>query len=311
MSFSSKTKSSLCTPPLPLCCRRAELAGMLVFSNECTEDRIKLVTENKDVAELYMHFLKELCSVKANLCVTEKEAIKNDDGSIRRKESRKYKITVTGKREIVHLHSLFVTELASRYHINQKLFKCKSCRKSFVRGAFLAAGTVSNPENSYHCEISTSHKALCREMLEVLEYMGLEPKTVERGSNTVMYYKGSERIVDFLQVIGASNAAFEMLNSKIKKDIINNTNRIINCETANISKSVCATREALEAIDYLEKNGKLDTLPERLKQVATLRRENPEATLAELSGMTDPPLSKSGLNHRLRKIIEIRNKSDG
>ncbi len=311
MSFSSKTKSSLCTPPLPLCCRRAELAGMLVFSNECTEDSIKLITENKDVAELYIHFLKELCSVKAKLSVTEKKAKQSDDGTNKNKEPGKYKITVVGKKEIIHLRSLFVPGLASQYHVNQKLFKCRSCRKSFVRGAFLAAGTVSNPENSYHCEISTQHKALCGEMTEVLEYIGLPPKTAVRGSSTVMYYKGSEKIVDFLQVIGASNAAFEMLNSKIKKDIINNTNRIINCETANISKSVSATRETLEAIEYLEKNGKLDALPERLKQAATLRRENPEATLAELSAMTDPPLSKSGLNHRLKKIIEIRNKSDG
>ncbi len=279
---------------------------MLVFSNECTEDKIKLITENKDVAELYMHYLKELCSVKSNLYVTQRKSTRCDG-----EDAYKYKITVVGKKEIVHMRTLFAPGFGSQYHINHALFKCNSCKKYFLRGAFLASGTVSNPENSYHCEISTSHKGLCDEMTQLLESMQVPPKIVNRGSSMVIYYKGSEKIVDFLQLIGASNAAFEMLNSKIRKDIINNTNRIINCETANISKSVCATREVLDAIEYLEKTGKMEMLPLRLQQAASLRKANPEATLAELSEMTEPPLSKSGLNHRLKKIIEIRNKSDG
>ncbi len=308
MSFAGETKSAICTPPAPLCCRRALLAGMLVFANICTEDKIKLITENKEVAELFMKLLKDLCSVKVNLYISEKKT-GADDGE--KGNFKNYKITVVGKKEIAKMQSLFLRPAPSLYRINPVLFKCGSCKKMFVRGAFLSSGTMTNPQLSYHCEISTSHSTLCEEMVELLTSLEVVPKMVTRKSSTVMYYKGSERIEDFLNLIGAQAAAFKMMNSKINKEIRNNTNRIVNCETANIEKSVNAAQQALEAISFLKSRGELDTLPESLKQVAILRMENPMATLAQLGAMAQPPLSKSGFNHRLQKIIEIRNKIDG
>ncbi len=308
MSFASETKSSLCTAPSPLCCRRALLAGMLVFANICTEDKIKLITESRDVAELFMKLLKDLCSVKTNVYVSEKKTGSEKDADGKYKS---YKITVVGKKEISRMRSLFLQDAPSLYRINPVLFKCGSCKKMFVRGAFLSSGTMTNPKLAYHCELSTSHKMLCDETVELLTQLDVVPKTVGRNSSTVIYYKGSERIVDFLQLIGAQGAAFEMMNSKINKEIRNNTNRIVNCETANIEKSVNAAQQALEAIAFLEKTGELDALPDSLKQVAKLRAEHPTATLVQLVTMAQPPLSKSGFNHRLQKIIEIRNKING
>ncbi len=308
MSFSSETKSSLCTPPVPLCCRRALLAGMLVFANICTEDKVKLITENKDVARLFMKLLKDLCSVKYNLYVTEKKTGSDPDEDGKYKS---YKITVVGKNEVNRMRSLFLSPAPSFYRINPALFKCKTCKIMFVRGAFLSSGTMTNPKLSYHCELSTSHTVLCEEMVQFLTSLKVVPKTVARKSSTVIYYKGSERIEDFLNLIGASAAAFEMMNSKINKEIRNNTNRIVNCETANIGKSVQAAQQAVEAIQFLTERGELNLLPAELKQVALLRMENPMATLAQLGAMAEPPLSKSGFNHRLQKIIEIRNKIDG
>ncbi len=308
MSFSSETKSSLCNTPQQLCCRRAILAGMLVFANVCTEDKIKLITENKDVAELFMKLLKDLCSVKAYLYVSDKKTGFDADGDGKYKS---YKMTVVGKKEIAKMRSLFLADAPSFYRINPALFKCGKCKTMFVRGAFLSSGTITNPTLSYHCEISTSHMTLGEEMAQLLQELNVPPKNVARRSNTVLYYKGSERIIDLLQLLGAQTSVFKLMNSKINKEIRNNINRIVNSETANIEKSIAAAQQSLEAINHLEKIGALDTLPESLKQVAQLRRDNPSATLAQLAAMADPPLSKSGINHRLQKIIETRNKIDG
>ncbi len=308
MSFSSETRSSLCNTPPQLCCRRAILAGMLVFANVCTEEKIKLITENKDVAELFSRLLRDLCSVKVNLYVSEKKSgfDADEDGKF-----KSYKITVVGKKEIMKMRSLFLADAPSLYRINPVLFKCGSCKKMFVRGAFLSSGTITNPMRSYHCELSTPHITLGEEMTQLLQELEVPPKNVGRRSSTVLYYKGSERIIDFLQLIGAQSSVFEMMNSKINKEIRNNINRIVNSETANIEKAITAAQQSLEAITFLKKRGELDALPDALKQVAELRMKNPTATLTQLAAMAQPPMSKSGINHRLQKIIEIRNKIDG
>lgn len=308
MSFSSETKTQLVAVEVnKTCCKRALLAGMLMFSNIFRTDKLKLITENEGVAQLYCSLLTELYGITTNEYITEKHITAENE----KKPYKSYKITAVSARQLKVLRELNPPDATSCYRVNHGIFECDSCRRAFIRGAFLVSGTVSDPSSSYHLEIYTPYMNLSKDVASVLEDISLPPRSTVRGSSVVLYYKDSERIMDFLHLIGASNAAFELMNKKIFKECRNKANRIVNFETANIGKAVAASKEAVEAIEYLESTGVLQQLDEDLKMTARARVEYPELSLAELAKVLTPPVSKSGLSHRIKRLISLANEKKG
>ena len=181
----------------------------------------------------------------------------------------------------------------------------KCCKKTYVKSAFSSNGSVSDPDKEYHLEIICRDGMIAEELSEFLEEFGIEAKVVERKNHYVLYVKEAEQIEDFLNYIGAHNCMMEFENVRILKEVRNNVNRQVNCETANIQKTVDASMRQIESIRYLIDRGIFERLPLKLKEVASLRLENPDADLNELCQMLDNPIGKSGLNHRFRKLDEI------
>ena len=190
-------------------------------------------------------------------------------------------------------------------HINFGLLEEECCRASFLRGVFFAGGSVTDPAKRYHLELTTSHYKVSRETCALLIECGFSPKELSRGGNNILYFKQSDYIEDFLTAIGAQVSAMGVMEAKVEKDLRNGVNRRVNCETANLTKVVDASMGQMAAIRALEEAGELDKLPGKLRETALLRRENPEATLQELAAMLNPPITKSAINHRMRKLLEL------
>jgi hypothetical protein len=191
--------------------------------------------------------------------------------------------------------------------INMKDFPLRSagCKKAFLRGAFLAGGSISDPEKTYHLEITCHTKAVAGQVLSVLKGFGLNAKNICRKGNTVIYLKEGENIVDFLNITGAHTSLMEFENIRILKEMRNNVNRVVNCETANLDKIVNASVRQIENIKLVIEKAGLGSLPEGLRQVAETRLKYPDISFRELGEMLDPPLGESGVNHRLRKLDKI------
>ena len=197
------------------------------------------------------------------------------------------------------------TQSDTSLRINFSNFDCSDCYNSFVAGVFLSCGTVSSPEKDYHLEFSVSYLNLSKSFVTLLNELELEPKTTKRKGYNIIYFKDSESIEDLLYIMGASNSMFEVMNVKIVKEIRNSANRRANCETANIEKTVKASMPQIEAIVKIKKKKGLDSLSPPLREMAEMRLENPEVSLSELAEMFNPPLSRSGANHRLRRLMRI------
>jgi len=181
----------------------------------------------------------------------------------------------------------------------------RCCKKAYLRGAFLAGGSLSNPDKGYHLEIVCRDAMIAEEIEEILEEFNIFSKVVERKDHFVLYIKEAEQIADFLNIIGAHNSLMEFENVRILKEVRNNVNRQVNCETANIQKTVDASIRQIENIRFLVQTGELNKLSPQLKEAAILRLENPDTNLSDLCSLMKTPISKSGMNHRLRKIDEM------
>ena len=179
------------------------------------------------------------------------------------------------------------------------------CKKAFLRGLFLKSGSIGDPEKIYHLEIVCETESLAEKVRDLIRRFELSAKTVERKGHYVVYLKEGDQIADFLALIQANVSMLNMENVLVVKDVRNNLNRQVNCETANIGKTVNAAHAQIMDIEFIEKHIGLENLPEQLREIARLRLENPEATLNELGEMLIPPVGKSGVNHRLRKLHEI------
>ena len=189
--------------------------------------------------------------------------------------------------------------------IKNENFKCAVCKSSFLRGIFCAIGTVSDPEKSFHLELKCSNEALWNALYLFLSENCVEMKKRQKDSTFTLYLKKSDDIEDFMHFMGAGKEAFEVANEKIKRNILNQANRRSNFEFVNIRKTVNAAQDSLDAIKKLETHGKLGELPKNLGETARLRIDNPFASLEELAGLHSDRISKSGVNHRLKKLIEI------
>lgn len=168
----------------------------------------------------------------------------------------------------------------------------------------MAGGSVTDPEKRYHLELATSHVPASREVQALMEEMGFLPRSIRRGADALLYFKQSEHIEDFLTKIGAPAAAMDIMTAKVDKEIRNGANRAMNCDMANVNKTLDAAQEQVGAIEKLRRSARWDTLPEKLRQTAALRLEYPELSLVQLAEKCDPPVTKSCMNHRMRKLME-------
>lgn len=190
-------------------------------------------------------------------------------------------------------------------HVNFAMLEEDCCRASFLRGCFFAGGSVTDPSKRYHLELTSSHLQASRELEVLLRESGYPPKSVTRNGSAVTYFKQSDQIEDFLTLIGAPAAAMRIMSTKVEKGIRNSVNRRLNCDSANLDKAVEAAQSQGAAIRRLEASGRLERLPDKLRETAALRLEYPELSLSELAETFDPPVTKSCLNHRLRKLVEL------
>ncbi len=191
------------------------------------------------------------------------------------------------------------------YHLDPELVAADCCRRAWMKGAFLSGGTVIDPKKNYNLELVTPHQALCEDTLKLLQEEGFPFKAITRKNKYVLYLKNSEAIADFLSFIGAFQAQMEVLNVKIEKEIRNDFNRTANSETANLEKTINAAVDQMKAILAIRERMGLESLPEDLREVAELRLKHKEMSLSELGKLCNPPLSKSGVNHRLKRIINM------
>ena len=295
MSFSANVKSELCRPEVEKgCCALAEAMGALLYANTFSADGIRIVTESRDLGLRLPRLFRKGLGVSFDL-------LPEEGGG------GKLTYTITDREKIRQVFSAcgFSAETSVSLHVNFALLEKDCCRRAFLRGAFLAGGSVTDPEKRYHLELSTTHWKVSRETGTLLLEMELPAKETERKGSSVLYYKQSEAIEDFLTVIGAPVSAMAVMEAKIEKDWRNEANRKTNCDSANVDKAVAAAQEQLAAIRKLEERAVLETLPEKLRQTAALRREYPETTLSELAELHEPPISKSAVNHRMRKLLAL------
>ena len=292
MSFAGDVKTELCRAPLSRrCCAQAEAYGALLYCNTFTSGEVRIVTESEAFAQRLPPLLKKAFRLTF-------DRLPQGGG--------KQIFEITDPNKLAALHQAFGTDpRALALHVNFAMLEESCCRAAFLRGAFLAGGSVTDPRKGYHLELATSHHSVSREVLALMRELDQEPKSAQRKGNAVIYFKQSEKIEDFLTCIGAPLAAMEVMNAKLERDLRGKVNRRVNCDAANLDKAVEAAMSQVEAIRRLEGAGTLITLPDKLREVAALRLAHPEDTLAQLAQRCDPPITKSALNHRLRKLVEL------
>ena len=292
MSFAGEVKTELCRAALSRrCCAQAECYGILLYCNTYTAEEIRIITESDAFAQRLPALFKKAFKLTF-------DRLPEGEG--------KHIFSITQPRKLEVIQQAFGGDPgALALHINFAVLEESCCRISFLRGAFLAGGSVTDPRKGYHLELATSHLSVSREMLALMREMELEPKAAQRKGNAVIYFKQSDRIEDFLTSIGAPLSAMEIMNAKLEKDLRGSVNRRVNCDAANLDKAVEAAMAQVGAIRRLEESGKLALLPDKLREAAALRLAHPEDTLSQLAEQCDPPITKSALNHRLRKLVEL------
>ena len=294
MSFSGDVKTELCrVEPARACCARAELYGALLYCHTFTAREARIITESESFARRLPELLRQAFALDFDRLPAEGE--------------QKYIFQLTDGEKLGRVIDAFGFDSRQSpvLHINFGLREEGCCRAAFLRGAFLAGGSVTEPRKRYHLELVTSHAQASRELLALLTDMGRRPKQTVRGGCRVTYFKSGDQIEDFLTLMGAPLSAMELMNTRAEKELRNGVNRRVNCEAANLDKAVEAAQEQLEAIRRLYELGRVEELPPRLKETIILREAFPELTLSELAEEFDPPITKSCLNHRLRKLVEL------
>jgi DNA-binding protein WhiA len=294
MSFSADTKAELCrVRPSSKSTAEAECYGVLLYAHTFSPRELRIVTANAAFAER----LPKLFEKAFSLCFDRADA--PGEG--------KRSFVISDGRKLDTLFSAFGTDrdTALSHHVNFSVLEEDDCRAAFFRGAFLAGGSITAPDKGFHLELATPHASVCRESRSLLQDMGFEPKEAARGGSALLYFKKADVISDLLTTIGASSAAMDVLNAKVERDVRNTVTRRVNCDTANADRVVSAAQEQLEAIKQIVKEYGIDALPEPLRDAALLRIANPEASLSDLAQLSYPPVSKSCLSYRLKKIMSF------
>jgi DNA-binding protein WhiA len=299
LSFAYDVKMELCGAPLEgRFVKKAEAYGLLIFGRSFSPSNILLQTEHEGVAKSVEGLLYDLYGIRPAI----KAAARADGHGL-------ITLTVAEKKEALALFGSFGYDKKNvSLRINRANIENESAAAAFLRGAFLSCGTVVDPSKDYHLEFVTPFLNLSRDLAFLLTELGFEPKTVSRKGNNIVYFKDSGQIEDMLTLMGAAHQSLELMNVKVYKDLRNKANRVTNCETANIEKTVNASTSQVEAIKRLIRSRGLDTLPEDLREVAQLRLDNPDISLRELGELLRTPLSRSGVNHRLSRLMTLAKK---
>ncbi|MFZ5966438.1 MAG: DNA-binding protein WhiA [Bacillota bacterium] len=311
MSFSMKTKNELSRIiPEDPCCQLSELSALMHMSGTIQlagfqKINVKIATENAAVARKIFKLLKKTFGIHTEVMVTKNRLLKKNNHYVMIVSSKEGANDVLEK---VGILSEKDGQLTINYSIPEKLMKNTCCKRAYLRGAFLGAGSVSDPEKTYHLEFVTTSEEYSESLKELVNEFGLGAKIVQRKNSYVVYLKEGDQIVDLLNIIGAHSALLNLENIRIVKQVRNNVNRIVNCETANLSKIVNASMRQIENIEYIQRTRGFRVLPDGLREIAELRLTYKEASLKELGQMLNPPVGKSGVNHRLRKIEKIAEK---
>ncbi|MBR4727673.1 MAG: DNA-binding protein WhiA [Clostridia bacterium] len=290
MSFSSNLKSELSRIEiLSPCCKHAQVYGLVLFAH-FSKYNLSITTENPDVFEMYLRSIRA-CGVTPVI---------NETGS---KKLTAYVRTEEEKSRVFAQFGHTLSEPTLR--LNRANLADECCTSAFLRGVFLSCGTVTDPERGYHLEFVVPYKKLSTDLMKLLNELELSPKSIVRKGNHIVYFKDSESIEDLLTFIGASDASLYVMNIKIEKDMKNKINRLINFEMSNLNKTLDASTEQIAAIEFIRAHGGISLLPEQLQELAIIRLENSDASLSTLQSLLSEPISRSGINHRLARIVEF------
>ena len=308
MSFSSEVKEELSRHlPSARHCQIAETAAILSVCGQVSiseDDRFRIVvhTENISVARKYFTLLKKTFKIEAVTRIRKNAYLKKSTVYLVEVNSHEDAVRILQATKFMTVDLEIAEDLST---MNRLIIQKECCKRAFLRGTFLAAGSISDPEKSYHLEIVCTTEERALQVQNILRELELDARIVNRKKNQVVYLKEGSQIVELLGLMGASISLMNLENIRILKEISNNVNRKVNCETANIVKTVSAAVKQVEDIRYIETHMGFSQLSEGLEEIAVLRLQYQDATLKELGEMLNPPVGKSGVNHRLRKLSRI------
>ncbi len=308
MSFSAKVKSEVCRiGELTRNEAKAELSAVMKVSGTLSlggnkQLSFRVTTENPSIARRVFKLLKQYFNIHTKLLVKKSNSFKKNNI---------YMVVITeemGVRSLLKEMGVLSSDegiISLDYGIPKEIMDDEECKKAYIRGTFLGGGSISNPEKTYHLEFVTHNSDYAEDFSRLINTYGLSSKVIQRKGSYIVYLKEGEQIVDLLNIIGAHSSLLELENVRIMKEMRNNVNRLVNCETANLSKTVNAAIRQVESIRLIQKEIGLQRLPKNLRDIAELRLTYPDESLKELGEFLNPPVGKSGVNHRLRKIEKI------
>ena len=295
ISFSGAAKAEVCRVfPQQPCCALAECFGILLYCNSFSADNIKIITESREFAQILPALFKKAFNVSFDIFPS-------------LEAPGKLTFQICDDEKIARIMDCCGFDAADTValHVNLPLVEDDCCKAAFLRGAFLAGGSVTDPGKGYHMEIATTHKSVALETWVLMRELGSKNmKSANRSGGTVLYLKQSDLISDFLTFLGAPVAGMGIITAKLEKELNNKVNRRCNCDDANASKVVEAAQEQLAAIRTLEELGLVEKLPVKLRQAVIARKNHPYSALSELAEMMDPPITKPAMNHRLKRLVE-------
>ena len=291
MSYASQVKSELLQIENEACCEVSLARGLLLFGRECSPASISILTENGEIAAAYARAARLFCGHTPDIHVS---------------ESGNFKVVIDNRGETdAILGEVLMRGLNRKKQLTIGTIDKECCRAAFIRGAFLASGTVTDPDKEYHLEFSCPSANLAQELQALIHTFEIEMKLTRRGGANILYLKKSGDIEDLLMHMGASESSMMLMGSKMYKDVRNTVNRRVNFENANIARSIAAAGKQLDAIEKIEKHGGLAQLTPELRELAELRIENPDLSTGEIGKLLSEPLTLSGVNHRFKKLIRI------
>ncbi|OTN76260.1 sporulation regulator WhiA [Enterococcus sp. 8G7_MSG3316] len=302
MSFAAEVKKELTTLEVHREHAKAELAALIRMNGSLSINNQQFVlnvqTENAAIARRIYSLLKDHYDVRSELLVRRKMKLKKNNVYIVR-------LKQDTKRVLLDLD--IMDGMMFNSHVSDEIMGNTQKMRSYLRGAFMASGSINNPETSrYHLEIYSIYEEHNQDICDMLNAYGLNARALERRNGSIAYLKGAEKIADFLTLIGATNSMLKFEDVRIVRDMRNSVNRLVNCETANMNKTIDAASKQIDNIEFIQLRVGLQALPDKLQEIAALRLEHPEVSLKELGEMIPSgAISKSGINHRIRKINEF------
>lgn len=315
MSFSSETKNELArVEPEKKCDQLAEIAGFLRVSGSLRltgrgKFTIVIATDNPAIARHYKRLIREYFQIDAKLEVGGAEALK---------KGHTYMLTISPEdrsESILRETGILLVREGNNFisdGIYEELIRKKCCKRAYMRGMFMGTGTISDPEKSYHLEFVCESRTLANDLKKMINsFVDLSVKVVQRRNRWVVYMKNSQYISDMLALMGAHAQMLAFENVRVQKSVYNQTTRIMNCDNANTDRTLDASEKQIRAIRILEETGQLSVLTDKLRELAWLRVENPEASLTQLGEMMEPKLGKSGVNNRMKRILSMAEKVTG